>query len=81
MNCRKATTLIIDHLSGTLDLQTRAAWNAHLDECRDCAPFLETYRKSIEALRSLPSKEISLEARNRIRRSLERRLKHSSPAC
>ena len=81
MNCRKATTLIIDHLSGTLDLQTRAAWNAHLDECRDCAPFLDTYRKSIEALRSLPSKEISLEARNRIRRSLERRITHPARAC
>lgn len=81
MDCRKATTLIIDYLSGTLDLQTRAVWNAHLDECRDCVPFLETYRKSVEALRSLPSKEISPHARDRIQRSLERRLKHSSPAC
>jgi anti-sigma factor RsiW len=80
MNCRKATTLIIDYLSGALDLQTRAVWSAHLDDCRDCVSFLETYRKSVEALRSLPSKEISLEARNRIQRFLEGRIKYSSLA-
>jgi len=80
MNCRRVTTLIIDCLSGTLDPQTRAAWNAHLDNCRDCVPFLETYRRSVEALRSLPSKEISGQARNRIQRFLERRIKHSSLA-
>jgi len=81
MNCRKATTLIIDYLSGALDLQTRAVWSAHLDDCRDCVSFLETYRKSVEALRSLPSKEISLEARNRIRRTLKRRITHPARAC
>lgn len=81
MNCRRVTTLIIDCLSGTLDPQTRAAWNAHLDNCRDCVPFLETYRRSVEALRSLPSKEISLEARNRIRRTLKRRITHPARAC
>ena len=81
MNCRKATTLVIDYLSGTLDLQTRAVWNAHLDDCRDCVPFLETYRKTVEALRSLPSMEISLEARNRIRRTLKRRITHPARAC
>jgi hypothetical protein len=80
MNCRRVTTLIIDCLSETLDLQTRAAWNAHLDNCRDCVPFLETYRRSVEALGSLPSKEISGQARNRIQRFLERRIKHSSLA-
>jgi len=81
MNCRKATTLMIDHLSGTLEPQTRASWTAHLADCRDCVPFLETYRKSVEALRSLPSKEISLEARNRIRRTLKRRIIHPARAC
>ena len=81
MNCRRVTTLIIDCLSETLDPQTRAVCNAHLYDCRDCTPFLETYQKTVEALRSLPSQEISLEARDRIRRSLKSRLKHSSAAC
>jgi hypothetical protein len=81
MNCREATTLIIDHLYGTLDLQTRAVWNAHLDDCRDCVLFLETFRKTVEVVRSLPSQEISLEARNRIRRTLKRRITHPARAC
>jgi len=81
MNCRKVTTLIIDYLSGTLDPQTCAVWNTHLDNCHDCVPFLETYRRSVEALRSLPSKEISLETRNWIRRFLEKRITQPARAC
>lgn len=81
MNCRRVTTLIIACLSETLDPQTRAVCNAHLYDCRDCVLFLETYRKSVEALRSLPSKEISLETRNRIRRFLEKRITQPARAC
>ena len=77
---RMVTTVIIDYLSGTLDPVTTAAWRAHLHHCRDCTAFLETYRKTVEAIRSLPCKEISGQARNRIQRFLERRIKHSSLA-
>jgi anti-sigma factor RsiW len=75
------TTVIIDYLSERLDPQRTMVFDAHLEKCRYCMAFLETYRKTIEVLRSLPSQEISPHARDRIQRSLERRLKHSSPAC
>ncbi len=80
MNCRRVIALIIDHESGMLDLQTAAVWDAHLLDCNDCIAFLETYRRSVEAVRSIPSKEISHEARSRIQRSLERRIRHGSLA-
>jgi anti-sigma factor RsiW len=75
MNCRGVTALIVEYLSGSLDSQTKLAWGRHLLDCRDCVAFFETYRKSIEALRTLPCKEISPDARNRIQRFLERRIK------
>ena len=78
MNCRGVTALIVEYLSGSLDSQTKLAWGRHLLDCRDCVAFFETYRKSIEALRALPCNEISHEARSRIQRSLERRIKHAS---
>ena len=78
MNCRRVITLIIEYLSGGLDSRTTLAWSAHLLGCSDCMAFFETYRRSIEALRSLPSKEISHEARSRIQRSLQGRIRHAS---
>ena len=80
MNCRRVITLIIEYLSGALDSKTTLAWGAHLLDCRNCLALFETYRKTIETVRSLPSKDIPPEARNRIQRSLERRIKHGSPA-
>jgi len=77
MNCRNVITLSIEYLSGALDSKTTLAWGAHLLECNDCMAFLETYQRSVEALRSLPSKEISHEARSRIQRSLEARIRHA----
>jgi anti-sigma factor RsiW len=73
------TTLIIDYLSGALDPEPRAALNAHLNDCRDCRAFLETYLKTIQAVRSLPCKEISHIREERIRGFLERRLTHAFP--
>ena len=81
MNCRRVTTLITEYLSGALDFKTTLAWRAHLLDCRDCLALLETYRKTIELIRSLPRKEISPEAQNRIRRFLDRRIKHPSSTC
>ena len=78
MNCRRATTLIIEYEVGALDFMTILASRAHLLDCSDCVAFLETYRKTIELTRSLPSEELSPEAQSRIRRSLDRRIKHPS---
>lgn len=78
MNCRRVTILIIEYLSGALDSKTTLAWGAHLLGCSDCMAFFETYGRSIQALRTLPCKEISHEARSRIQRSLQSRIRHAS---
>jgi len=78
MNCRRATNLIIEYLSGSLDAWTTLAWGAHLLDCGNCLALFETYRKTIEAVRTLPSKDISPGVRTRIHRSLEKRIKYSS---
>ncbi len=77
MNCRRVITLIIEYLSGALDSKTTLAWGAHLLDCSDCMAFFETYRRSIEALRTLPCKEISHGALSRIQRSLRSRIRHA----
>ena len=78
MNCRRVTNLIIEYLSGSLDAWTTLAWGAHLLDCCDCLALFETYRKTIEAVRTLPSKDISPGVWTRIHRSLEKRIKYIS---
>jgi anti-sigma factor RsiW len=50
-SCRAAICLIGEYLSGSLDSRLRASLDAHLGNCPDCAAFLKTYRKTIEATR------------------------------
>ena len=78
MDCRRVTTLIIEYLSGALDPKATLTWGAHLLDCNNCVALLDTYRKTIEVIRSLSPREISPEARSRIQRSLERRIRHAS---
>jgi len=78
MNCRRVTSLITEYLSGALDAWTTSALGAHLLDCCDCLALFETYLKTIEAVRTLPSKDISPGVRTRIHRSLEKRIKYSS---
>ena len=50
-SCRAAISLIGEYLSGSLDPRLRASLDAHLGNCPDCAAFLKTYKKTIEATR------------------------------
>ncbi len=79
MNCRTAMTLIIEYISGAFEPEATHAWHRHLCDCLDCMALLNTYQKSIEILRSLPCGEISPEARQRIRRSVQKQIAHPSP--
>jgi anti-sigma factor RsiW len=44
--------LIADYLTGSLDPTVLAAFEEHLGQCPDCAAFLNTYKKTIEAAKS-----------------------------
>ena len=79
MDCQRVTSLIVEYLSWALDAQATSAWDHHIRSCRDCSAYLNTYLKTIEAIQSLPSRRISPEARERIQRSVQYRITHSSP--
>jgi anti-sigma factor RsiW len=50
--CEDETALIGDYLSSNLSPQLAAAFEKHLQVCPDCAAFLTTYKKTIEATRA-----------------------------
>ena len=74
MTCEQLTAFIADYLAGELDPETTLVFEAHLDDCSDCTAFLNTYRRAIDAVRSLRSEDIPYDMQDRVRQCLERRL-------
>ncbi|MDG2049952.1 MAG: anti-sigma factor [Myxococcota bacterium] len=57
MNHSDVRNHMADYLEGDLPLGPRALFDAHLDECAECAQEIEHMRLTIGALRSLPDPE------------------------
>ena len=53
VTCEDEIPLIGDYLSSELSPPLLLAFQNHLEICRDCAAFLETYKKTVEATRAL----------------------------
>ena len=57
MNHADVRNQMADYLEGDLSLGPRALFDAHLDECPDCAAEVAQLRRTIGALRNLPDPE------------------------
>lgn len=53
VTCKKVTSLIADYLNHDLDPDLLRKFDRHIRGCPDCVGFLNTYRKTLDALRSL----------------------------
>jgi anti-sigma factor RsiW len=51
-SCKEEVILIGDYLSSSLSTGLAAAFETHMQACPDCAAFLQTYKKTIEATRT-----------------------------
>lgn len=51
-SCKAAISLIGNYLAGSIDPTVHADFERHLILCPDCAAFLQTYKKTIEATRA-----------------------------
>ena len=76
--CEQVTSLILDYLTGGFDTETTLAFEQHLRDCPDCVAFLNTYKKTIQATRSLPYGEIPSEMRSRVQQFLREKIARSS---
>lgn len=75
--CKKATSLILDYLSGTLDPKVATKFEKHLLDCPDCVSFLNTYKKTIHAARSLRYEDIPPAVQMQVLKFIRKQLKGS----
>ena len=74
ITCEQVTALVVDYVTGTLDDTTAGAFERHLQRCRDCIAFLNTYQKTIQTTQSLSYDDIPAEMVQRVQQLLSQRL-------
>lgn len=66
VQCRQIAELLADYLDGTLPKRTAEMIEWHIDGCAPCVAFLNTYRGTIRATRSLPDTPMPGELKRRL---------------
>lgn len=51
LTCKKATEYLFEFVEKTLTPEIQRAMHAHLDDCKGCAQFADTYKKTSELCR------------------------------
>ena len=75
MNCKQACEQLSEYIDGELDEQSRRAIEGHLAGCEACRDELEDLRKTIAAVKSLPTVPAPEELSSRILAGIPERAK------
>lgn len=66
IECREIAELLGDYFDGTLPSHTRELLEFHIDGCAPCVAFVNTYRGTIAATRTLPDAPMPTELKKRL---------------
>jgi anti-sigma factor RsiW len=53
ITCRQLIDFIADYLAGELDELSHSDFERHIDRCRSCQAYLDSYRKTMSLAHSL----------------------------
>jgi anti-sigma factor RsiW len=79
MTCQRVTSMIRAYLAGELAPAITAALDRHLHDCLDCTAFINTYKRTTQALQSLRDEDIPVEMQSRVRQFLRMKIKRFLP--
>lgn len=79
LTCQQVTDAIIDYVNADMDPVLTRTFEAHLHGCPDCTAFLNTYRGTTRALRTLRYEDVPDEMRQRVYRFLRGKIQASPP--
>ncbi|HEY7521853.1 MAG TPA: zf-HC2 domain-containing protein [Methylomirabilota bacterium] len=77
IECRQIAELLGDYIDGTLPGHVRELIDFHIDGCAPCVAFVNTYRGTIAATRTLPETPMPPELKNRLLRVLREQQRSS----
>ena len=79
VTCEQATALLLDYITGALDPVTTLVLERHLERCVDCVAFLQTYKETIQATRTLCYEDMPGELQNRLLQTLHTKIRRVHP--
>ncbi len=66
LDCNELVELVTAYLDGTLDLDTRARFDHHLQDCDGCTNYLQQFRSTVAALGKVPEDALEPAFRDRL---------------
>ena len=79
VTCEQATALLLDYITGTLDPAITLVLERHLERCDDCVAFLQTYKATIRATRTLHYDDMPEELQHRLLHTLHAKMRGVHP--
>jgi len=73
MECRQIAELLGDYIDGSLPSHLRDLIDFHIEGCQPCVAFMNTYRGTISATRTMPNIPIPPELKHRLLKVLRSR--------
>jgi hypothetical protein len=72
LECTQIAQLLGDYLDGTLPRDQAELLEWHIEGCRPCVAFINTYRGTVDAAKKLREVEVPSELKNRLLAFLKR---------
>jgi anti-sigma factor RsiW len=79
VTCAQATALLLDYITGTLDPATTLVLERHLERCDDCVAFVQTYKATLRATRTLRYDDMPEELQHRLLYTLHAKMRGVHP--
>ena len=73
LTCRRIADLLGEYFDGTLPTETRELIDWHIQNCPPCVAFVNTYRGTIDAAKTLRATDIPPELKQRLHSVLRSR--------
>ena len=52
LTCQEVNSFLVEYMEGAIDEETRVAFEAHVEKCKNCQNFFEQYNATIEMIRA-----------------------------
>jgi hypothetical protein len=79
LTCQQVADLLVDYVTEEMAPAIHAALEAHLHGCTDCIAFLNTYKETMRASRTVRAEDIPVEMLNRVQQFLHTKMQDPRP--
>lgn len=81
LTCKQFLHELNDYLDETLDPESRATLQKHVDECPNCWVVCDTTLKTLKVYKGLEAQAVPRNIESRLMAALEKKMQEEGPCC